>query len=65
METTKDIAAIDMASNEDLRWANKMFEHSNHVLAADNQRLREEVERLKSVNAILRMTIDNMARKRG
>ena len=58
----KDIPAIDMENIDNLKWANEMLEISNHVLAADNERLKEEVERLRTSNAILKITLDNLAR---
>lgn len=58
----KDIPAIDMVDRKNLKWANGMLERSNHILAADNERLKEEVERLRTSNAILKITLDNLAR---
>lgn len=58
----KDVPAIDMENIENLKWANEMFERSNYILAAENERLREEVARLRASNAILKMTLDNLAR---
>ena len=61
--------AINTMSREHLLWANNMLEVQNEVLQQSCADLREvitklktENDRLKSVNAVLKMTIQNITR---
>ena len=65
-----DIPAINTMSKEHILWANNMLEAQNEVLRQscqdfreENDKLRAEIEQLKSVNAVLKMTIQNINRR--
>lgn len=65
-----DTPAINTMSREHILWANNMLEAQNQVLRQscqdfreENDKLRAEINRLKSVNAVLKMTIQNINRR--
>ncbi len=67
---TMEQTAIATMTNEHLLWANNMLETQNEVLRQscadlreENDKLRAEVDRLKSVNAVLKMTVQNITRR--
>ncbi len=62
--------AINTMTNEHILWANNMLEVQNEVLQQSCADLREvitklktENDRLKSVNAVLKITIQNITRR--
>jgi cell division protein FtsB len=65
-----DKPAINTMSREHILWANNMLEAQNEVLMQScqdfrekNDKLKAEIEQLKSVNAVLKMTIQNINRR--